>query len=780
MNTRAVKWALLACPALAVSVLAGAVNAATFTVETTVDDIDAPDATPGDGICADAFGFCTLRAAVEEANARAGIDAIEFSVAGEFDLVIGPLPTITETLIIDGRTAPGYNTGGTTLADSRPVVTLDGSALAGSSPDGLRFSGSAAADSEVRALSIVGFPDNGIEVASGADGLRVEGCFIGLSPSGAARGNGGDGILAFGSDGLVIGRIYGFFTSEFLELGNAAGANAGIGINLLSVNDSTLFGNLVGVDPLGGGLRGNAGSGIEIVGNGNVVGATDADENAGNVIVDNGGNGLLISGSSNQVLGNRIGVLAGVPGAGNVGDGIVVLGTGNQVGSAEPRNGNHVSGNDVGIRIGRGAVAGSSTRVRNNEIGDFGSGVGNTSDGIVVERGTINEISFNRIVNNGGTGVSLDDSSNIVTANEIGVGGDVPAGNASHGVRIDVSTTGNLVGGPDAENGNVIGANGASGSLVAGILAFGQGHTLRNNFVGVTRSGADVGNAREGIRVFAEGVVIEDNRVGFNADAGISVSVEGSTLRNNWIGALPGGQVAGNSGGGVVVGGLDQTIGPGNRIFHNGGAGISALSGTGNLAAFDNDIADHPADGIVLIDATAYVAGNRIRYNRNGVTVFANSSVQVVANSMHSNLFLGIDLDGDGATSNDPGDADGGPNLTMNHPELLGADFLPAMEQVEVMFRVDSVPANHGYPLRIDAYATDRNEPIQGRYWLGFVTYVSAGVTETAIFDLPEAFYSGGLLSLTATDIDGNTSELSPSLLFGQIDAVFRDGFEFP
>ncbi len=49
------------------------VSAAGFTVNST---LDAPDANPGDGLCATAAGACTLRAAIQEANATPAPDAI--------------------------------------------------------------------------------------------------------------------------------------------------------------------------------------------------------------------------------------------------------------------------------------------------------------------------------------------------------------------------------------------------------------------------------------------------------------------------------------------------------------------------------------------------------------------------------------------------------------------------------------------------------------------------------------------------------------------------------
>ena len=55
-------------------------QAATFTVDTNDDSIDAM---PGDGLCADAEGHCSLRAAVIETNALEGADAIELP-AGVF------------------------------------------------------------------------------------------------------------------------------------------------------------------------------------------------------------------------------------------------------------------------------------------------------------------------------------------------------------------------------------------------------------------------------------------------------------------------------------------------------------------------------------------------------------------------------------------------------------------------------------------------------------------------------------------------------------------------
>src|SRR5262249_34212649 len=64
--------------------LAAPVHAVTFVVNSINDAVDAK---PGDGVCATKSGACTLRAAMQEANALTGADAIMVP-AGSFLLTI--------------------------------------------------------------------------------------------------------------------------------------------------------------------------------------------------------------------------------------------------------------------------------------------------------------------------------------------------------------------------------------------------------------------------------------------------------------------------------------------------------------------------------------------------------------------------------------------------------------------------------------------------------------------------------------------------------------------
>src|SRR5687768_12251788 len=69
---------------LAVALAPATAQAATFPVNTT---FDGTDATPGDAVCATATGTCSLRAAIQEANATGGGDTVALP-AGTYTLTL--------------------------------------------------------------------------------------------------------------------------------------------------------------------------------------------------------------------------------------------------------------------------------------------------------------------------------------------------------------------------------------------------------------------------------------------------------------------------------------------------------------------------------------------------------------------------------------------------------------------------------------------------------------------------------------------------------------------
>jgi CSLREA domain-containing protein len=87
---------------------------------------DTPDATPGDGICATAGNVCTLRAAIDEANALAGDDQITVPVG---TIIVGSELQIFSNLSISSAGALTRVSGNTAtrvfqIAGSNPIVSF--------------------------------------------------------------------------------------------------------------------------------------------------------------------------------------------------------------------------------------------------------------------------------------------------------------------------------------------------------------------------------------------------------------------------------------------------------------------------------------------------------------------------------------------------------------------------------------------------------------------------------------------------------------------------------
>src|SRR5262249_8540476 len=96
--------------AIVLLAIAPASQSASFTANVLTDSVDAA---PGDGICADDSGRCSLRAAIMETNALPGRDTIRLSLTGTYLLSIpgtGENAAATGDLDIDDNltiTGPG-------------------------------------------------------------------------------------------------------------------------------------------------------------------------------------------------------------------------------------------------------------------------------------------------------------------------------------------------------------------------------------------------------------------------------------------------------------------------------------------------------------------------------------------------------------------------------------------------------------------------------------------------------------------------------------------------
>lgn len=543
-----------------------------FTVDSLGDD---PDFDPADSICDDGTGLCTLRAAIEQANASPGADEIDFALPGVGFASILPtsaLSTVTEALTIDGTT------------ESFGRVGLRGT-NAGAGADGLHIT---APSCVVRGLVIGSFGGDGIELTGPpwTGTSIVEGNYIGTSVSGVVNlGNTGNGVYVNGPLNNTIGGTAGAIVSR-----NIIVANHQRGVIIQSggaVLGNLVLGNSIGIDRLGGGL-GNLGEGV-VIGNasGNTVGGPAA--GARNLISANGTQGIGLYGlaTGNLVQGNLIGTDTGGTAAwSNSGDGVYILdANANTIGGTVVTARNLISANALqGVHIqGSGAT---TNLVQGNFIGTEVTGSGSLGNFI---RGVFIESSANPVGN--AVGGAVAGAGNVISGNvNIGVEIAAASGNFVQGNLIGTNAAGttalpnlagvklanapnNIIGGTAAAARNVISGN----SPFEGVMIFGYsstGNQVAGNRIGTDATGnAPLGNGGAGLRILdANDTTVgvaggsAPNSIAFNGSAGVQVEGDG------------------------VFGGARNSV-RGNYFYYNAGLGID-LGGDGVTL---NDLGDGDA-----------------------------------------------------------------------------------------------------------------------------------------------------------------------------------------
>ncbi len=208
--------------------------------------------------------------------------------------------------------------------------------------------------------------------------------------------------------------------------------------------------------------------------------------------------------TNNTIAGNYIGRLtatgADVGAAeANTGQGINILGANNTI------DGNVISGNWAGVLF-SGSGASGNVVVR-NLIGTDATGtvlIGNSSNGVDIGGGAPNNTiggvgAGNVIVGSGNDGITIwgaGASGNKVQGNTIGTDptGTLNWGNSGWGVIVTVGGTGNIIGGANPGEGNVIAFNNKDGVSIDDASAV-NNSILGNSIYGDTDSGIDLGTA---------------------------------------------------------------------------------------------------------------------------------------------------------------------------------------------------------------------------------------------------------------------------------------------
>jgi CSLREA domain-containing protein len=375
--------------------------------------------------------------------------------------------------------------------------------------------------------------------------------------------------------------------------------------------------------------------------------------------------------------------------------------------------------------------------------------------------------------------------------------GNAIVGNNHDGILIEGAPA-NFIGGPNPAARNII--SGHSGHPSAGIRVVGQdaqGNHILGNYIGTDESGMSALANDFGIILddapynVIGGVGLARNVISGNWDDGINIlgaNGIGNSVIGNYIGiAADGTTPLGNGDDGINIETRDNTVGglaagEGNVVSGNASHGIVLVGGNttnnqilGNLVGTDKTGSlGVPNGGGIFIGNAAYgntvgqadaVDENVIAYNSGiGVTIANGNQNRVLFNSIHSNTGLGIDLGGDGITANDDQDVDTGPNQYQNYPDLSTVSF--STGSLTIVGTISSTPYSdfllQFFANQIADAPTGFGE---GQRFIGSQT-VSTEADGSADFTFTTTIstFAGQVITATATDPDGNTSEFSQSI----------------
>jgi hypothetical protein len=437
--------------------------------------------------------------------------------------------------------------------------------------------------------------------------------------------------------------------------------------------------------------------------------------------------------------------------------------------------------------------------IRSLVINGFSTGaiiLGTASAGSHVEGCYIGtDVTGTIAIPNTGSGIAVFSSNNVIGGTTPGAR-NVISGNSENGVQVRLFC---CMGANNSITGNVIQGN-YIGVTAQGDKALGNGREgvdvstsagdafVANTLIGGTAPGAGnviSGNAFNGVSIGSlttTATTVQGNRIGASADGMKAIPNGGDGVRidlgaNNVIGGSASG--AGNliSGNGTVASGLGHgngiSVGSSNNIIQGNLIGTDA-TGTGPLPNLEDGIfgGRNTIVGGIGAGERNVIAFNGLRGITNGGPQGASNSYR--GNSIHSNGTsgspfgpgLGIDLGPGGPTPNDPGDADTGANNLQNFPIIASVTAGGSSTNVK-----GSLNSSATSSFNLDFYRNSACDPSgfgEGEHWIGS-TLVTTDAQGNANFDVtfPVSTASIELLTATATDQAGNTSEFSPCATVG-------------
>lgn len=515
---------------------------------------------------------CTLRGALEAAEADPGADLIEFATVvfhgevGESEIAVGstPLPTITQPLTIAGEQLVGVISPtvaspsvGVNAAAGQPALQV---ASAGVTIESMAF----------------GNGSVGIEVVAPTTGLNVKSSWFGLKVDGSS-----DPILGAG---IVIGR-----NADEAIIGGAVESernvftHALVGVQIEGASKVKVLGNYLGVGPAGLGTASliegvrivdSMASGAEENEIGGVLGPTEiaTEECLGpcNVIATSGGEGVNLAGSAAEpapaatgptfIRGNFIGLGA---------DGTTVVGDNASGVLAAPSEGgceNGPSDVTVGGAAGgaRNYIAGGTIGIEAESAENFkviGNAIGVAPDGTAVESPGATAVAL--CAESVTKPATVAGNQMVLEPDTVGIetffGQAQIFGNSIQGGLIGILTREATVGG----GGSIIQANTVTGTDRQGILLTDELNVVIGNTVsGSDWSGIEIEEGGEGNRIGGDqpGEANTVNGTGNGHESG-AILIEGLESSRN--------EVAANTGSGNF-GSFIELVGHGSSETPNG------------------------------------------------------------------------------------------------------------------------------------------------------------------------------------------------------------------
>jgi uncharacterized repeat protein (TIGR01451 family) len=662
-----------------------------------------------------------------------------------------------------------------------PNNTMTGNVISGNANDGIELDGP----------NVYGFPTPG---PYDVRGQTITGNRIGTNAAGtAAIPNGGDGVLLNQSTNSVVGgpnagdgNVISGNTGNGIESNTGVNCVGSLDPSCLSGLGDQYLGNKVGVNAAGTSALANGGHGLALVSFDAVVGGTSA--GAGNVISGNGVGGVHVTlPASNHgqvpyafqmsIQGNRIGTdAAGSTAVGNGGDGISVDdgGTGAQFAdghtgpalvlggdTAAARNVVSANGHDGIVLRGVYSEFNVLSRVTNNYIGTNAAGtaaLGNAVDGIrVLGQGfDVGGVGTGNVISgNGADGIDISSGQRTQAGNFVGINvlgnyvGTNAAGTGALGNAqgIFLGQIGNNVGGTDPGEGNLISGNVGSGVLISvGRADFGSPAAVLGNLIGTNAAGTGaVGNGGAGVRVETQ----EDCAACNSIPDTSSVVGDGTAGGRNVI--------SGNTGWGVQIdGGANHLV---NSASVKGNFIGTATNGTTSVPNQLGGVQISSTTGGLPLGGSAAGEPNTIAGNGgDGIDIVGSTGITLTENGVSNNGGIGIDLGADGVTPDDPGDNDLGANGLQNFPLVTQVGTQDSFTEIEGTLA--TFKSNGTY--RLEFFSSPGCDPSgngEGAAFIGSALH-SGNSAFSEVFDVTVA--PTDVVTATATDSQGNTSEFSP------------------